>query len=101
MKGWRRANPMARFSDNDYRDMTPEVLRAIIRENTHHRLEEPVYMAWHNGTPPRAALGDGIRHLLEIWQERGLPREGADFDWSQQLLEMADELKAGARPALE
>src|SRR5919202_238146 len=92
---------MARFSDKDYREMPPEVLRSIVRENTHHRLEEPVYESLHEGKPPRVGLGDGIRHLLEIWEERGLPPDGADLDWSRQLVDLADALKSGERPTLE
>ena len=92
---------MARFSEQDYREMPPELLRAIIREHTHHRLEEPVYRWIHEGKAPPPGLGEGIRQLLNIWTERGLPEDGADLTWTRRLLTLAGELNAGAHPSLK
>src|SRR2546421_8628337 len=89
---------MARFSDNDYMEMPPEVLRSILREKTHHRLEEPLYKSLYEGKALAPSAGDDIRHLLEIWNKRGLAEQGADLEWARQLLELADQVKRGESP---
>lgn len=85
---------MARFSDQDLREMPPEVLRSILRENTHHQVEEPLYEAIYEGSSFRPSRADRVRHLLEIWRERGLPEEGADFEWMHQLLQVVKDWNA-------
>ncbi len=89
---------MARFTDKDYMEMPPEVLRSILRENTHHRLEEPLYKTLYDGKPLRPSAADDIRHLLEIWHKRGLAEEGDDLEWARRLLQLADQVKQGESP---
>ena len=83
----------SKFSREWARTQPDDILRAVIRERTHHLLEEAVQAPAATSGPIHGA--DTVRGLLDAWQERGLAPEGDDLQWARTLLQMAE---SGHRP---
>lgn len=77
--------------------LDPSPLRAMIRERAHHTIEIQLYEALAEAKPLSPNTGDNVRELLAIWNERGLPTTGPDFDWVYALLDMASRLARGEK----
>jgi nitroreductase len=86
-----------KFSPAWARALPDDVLRAVIRERTHHLLEDAVQDATAAGAPVHGS--DTVRGLLEVWRERGLALDGADLQWAGELLQMADSGQRSIAPA--
>jgi len=83
------------FTLRELRTMDPMLLRAILREKTHHTLEYPLFQAVFNNERPSPRMGATVRELLEIWSERGLNTDHQDLAWSRDLLTLADRYLQG------
>jgi len=83
------------------RKTDPELLRAIIRERTHHTVEESVYRGLEGKLTIRPDHGDLVKHLLDIWKERGLMLNYPDLIWADQLISALEEIKQGRMPKLQ
>jgi len=81
--------------------MDPMFLRAVIRERVHHTLENKVYNALASEDPVSPNLGDAVREMLAVVEERGLPTDSADLQWAYSLLDLAEDLKRGESPDLD
>ena len=96
------------FVKKDLMDIPTDVLRAVLRERTHHTIEVYIWDAL-NGVPPAdwlgpppARLGDETKPLLAAWMERGLPIQGLpDVEYAADMLWLSDEINAGRTPILQ
>ena len=79
-------------------ELPSDLLRALIRERTHHRLERRVYASIHEGHPVPDSVVEQIRRLMEEWESRGLPEDGADLQWAGQLLKWAQGIETDENP---
>ena len=77
----------------------PMVLRSLLRERVHHTVECRLYPAVFGGKKLNAGPEETARRLLQVWQERKLPEDGADIRWAKQLFLMYDQILAGQKPA--
>jgi nitroreductase len=95
------------FSKKDLMEMPTEVLRAVLRERTHHTIEVYIWDA-ANGVPasdwlglPPTRLGDETKPLLAAWVERGLPIANLpDVEYAVDMLWLADEINSGRTPPI-
>ncbi len=83
------------YTKEDPRTLDPTPLRAIIRERGHHTIEIQLYEALAKGVPLPLETGHRVKELLAIWRERGLPTNGPDLAYVQQLVTMAEKVKRG------
>jgi nitroreductase len=90
-----------RYSKENLMGLEPELLRAIIRERTHHTVEGVIYRALRGRISLRPDHGELVKRLLEIWKERGLPQDLPDLQWSSQLLSIIENLKHGVTPEMD
>jgi nitroreductase len=75
-----------------------EVLRAIIRERAHHTVEGIVYLALESRIEIHPSHGALLKHLLDIWRERGLPLDPPDIQWAVRLLELLEDCRQERKP---
>ncbi|MBS7651497.1 nitroreductase family protein, partial [Candidatus Bathyarchaeota archaeon] len=89
------------YTENELMNMDPMVLRAIIRERTHHTIEVLIYriIAGKMAAPP--GFGDTVERLLDIWRRRGLPTDAPDIKWALNYLGMARMVRSGGALELE
>jgi nitroreductase len=90
-----------KFSKVAMMEIDPELLRAIIRERTHHTVEEPVYRILEGKMAIRPDHGNLVKHLLDIWKDRGLSLDYPDIKWADQLISTLDEIKQGRTPMIQ
>ncbi|MEM3700445.1 MAG: nitroreductase family protein [Candidatus Bathyarchaeia archaeon] len=89
------------FSKDDLMKMDPMVLRAIIRERTHHTIEVLIYRILKGKMKIPESFGETVRFLLEIWKERKLPMNMPDLEWVQNYLDLALKLRKGEKISLK
>lgn len=89
-----------KYARKNLMEMDPDLLRAIIRERTHHTLELQVYRILSGSEDIRDTLGNRVQSLMDIWKERGLPMDLPDLKWTLRLLVIAEDLKRGKKPTL-
>jgi len=89
------AKTISGFTLDELRTMDPMLLRAILREKTHHTLEYPLFQAVYNNKRPSPRMGASVRELLEIWAERGLNTNHQDLEWSRDLLALSERYLKG------
>jgi len=95
------------FSKKDLMEIPVDVLRAVLRERTHHTVEVYIWDA-ANGVPPSdwlgpppAQLGDETKPLLAAWVERGLPITNLpDVEYAVDMLWLSDEINSGRTPPI-
>jgi nitroreductase len=89
------------YTEDELMGMDPMILRAIIRERTHHTIEVLIYriLAGKMGVPPD--FGEAVERLLDIWRRRGLPTDAPDIRWALNYLGMARMLRGGGSLELE
>jgi nitroreductase len=75
-----------KFSRENMMGIEPEVLRAIIRERTHHTVEGIVYLALEDRIDVHPDHGGLLHHLLSVWKERGFSMDHPDLQWTVKLL---------------
>ncbi len=86
----------SRFSPEGVQELPSELLRAVIRERTHHLLEGAVQEAVHSGQPEKLHGVKTVEGLLRVWEERGLPLETDDLAWVRTLLRASEEHPQGS-----
>jgi nitroreductase len=86
-----------KFSKDNLMRMQHDLLRAVIRERTHHTLEFVVDQVLQGRCDVPGNLGDQVESFLEVWTERGFDTHLPDIIWSKHLLQAAKYLKAGKR----
>jgi nitroreductase len=73
----------------------PVLLRAMIRERTHHSVSVQLHHALAHGRRPSPDLGLQLRALLAVWEERGLPTDYPDLAWTRTVLDSAERASRG------
>lgn len=95
------------FYRRDLMEMPVDVLRAVLRERTHHTIEVYLWDAisgvpaadWLG--PPPAQLGSETKPLLAAWLERSLPTENLpDVQYAVDMLWLSEEVNAGRTPSI-
>jgi nitroreductase len=64
--------------------LSPSVLRSLIREKVHHAMETAIELFAKKGKPASPNIGHQARELLEEWKRRGLPEDVPDIKWAHQ-----------------
>ena len=85
------------YTRDDLMEMDPVLLRALLRERTHHSIEVEMYPILLGRKKMPDVFGLQVELILDVWQERGLPMEGDDFDWVMENVEAARKLRAGEK----
>lgn len=83
------------------RQLEPSLLRAVMRERTHHSFEYALYRAIFGGGKVSEGAITRVEEVLALCRERGLSPELPDMQWAQTLLDLAKAVHAGKRPAVE
>ena len=88
------------YTREDLMGMDMTCLRALLRERTHHSIECELYPILLGRKDLPKSFGLQVELILDVWQERGLPMEGDDFDWVMDNVGAARALRAGDKPEL-
>lgn len=89
------------FRKEDLREMEPTLLRALLRERTHHNIEVPLYptlLKWAG--KPISTFGLQTQIVFDVWRERGLPEDEPDIEWVKEYLAIAEKVRVGEKPEL-
>jgi nitroreductase len=88
------------FAREALRAMDLPLLRAVLRERTHHTFEYALYRAlFGTGRLPAGAVAK-IEELLALCRARGLADDLPDVRWARRLLELAKAVQRGERPEI-
>lgn len=87
-------------SEENLQEMEPAPLRSLIRYKAHKTMEVQLYNALLRGNRVSPELGSGVREMLEIWQERGLPTNAPDFEWIARLFDVIEQAQNDPQPDL-
>ncbi len=88
---------MAKLSEESLAALDKEVLRAVIRERTHHTLEIPLYQTLRGERKINPELGDTVKKLLKIWETHHVTDECPDIQYVNKLLQITESLKQGKK----
>ncbi len=86
-----------KFTREQMMQMDPMFLRMHLRERVHHTVEHQLYSAIYGGRKLGRAFGSIAREILDVWEERGLPKEEPDIKWIYSLMELAEKAKRGEK----
>jgi len=86
------------FARDTLRKIEPSLLRAVMRERTHHSFEYILYRAIFGGGKLSEGAITKVEEILALCRERGLSPDLADMRWAQTLLDLAKALRAGTPP---
>jgi nitroreductase len=84
------------FTSEDLMEMDPQLLRALLRERTHHNIEVPFYttiLRWKG--EPIPSFGLQAQMVFDAWRKRGLPEDAPDIQWAMDYLALAAKIRAG------
>lgn len=81
--------------------LDPVLLRAVLRERTHHSLEYHLYRGLFGSGSVSRQLGAKVDDVLQVCLARGLSPQLPDVAWSLQLAELAKALRSGERPHID
>ena len=80
-----------RFAKENLMEMDPMLLRALLRERTHHTIEFKLNLYCKNpATPIPDTFGETVRRILDVWEERSLDPDCPDVLWARKMLGMAE-----------
>ncbi len=85
------------FTREQMMEMDPLFLRMHLRERVHHTVEHQLYSAIYAGRKLTPPFGDIAREILDVWEERGLPRDLPDIKWIYTLMDLADRVLNGEK----
>ncbi|MDP2872360.1 MAG: nitroreductase family protein [Bacillota bacterium] len=86
------------FSREQMMEMDPLFLRMHLRERVHHTVEHQLYSAIFAGRQLGPRFGAIAREILDVWEDRGLPRDLPDIKWIYTLMDLAETAKRGEKP---
>ncbi len=91
--------PVTRFdlTREEYLALEPVEFRARFRERVHHTLEIQTYAAMHSGKQLSESQTNRVKALIQIWEEKGLPKDTADYQWAAELVCFAEQSQAGKK----
>ena len=88
------------LSDEEYLALDDAEFRARFRERTHHTLEIQTYAAIYRHKRLDSAQADTARHLVKLWERRGLSTDLPDYRYAQKLISLAERNAAGEEVSL-
>ncbi len=84
------------YTKEDMLAMEPDLLRALMRERTHHTIEVPFYSLLANGKKDAIpAFGLQAQMVFDVWKSRNLPLDEPDLLWVQDYLAIAQKVRNG------
>lgn len=83
-------NNNMKLSDDDFLSMDEVEFRARVRERSHHLLEIQLYSAVYRNKPLRETQPDYAKHLLELWERRGLSKDLPEYRYTSFLIDAAE-----------
>lgn len=86
------------YTKEDLMKMDPVLLRALLRERTHHNIEVPLYpslLKWEGN--PITGFGQQAQMVFDVWRERGFTEDAPDIEWVKELLAIAEKIRAGEK----
>ena len=86
-----------RLTDEEFLTMDEVEFRARVRERSHHTLEIQVYATAYRGGTLREQQADYTKHLLELWERRGLSTDLPEFRYASFLVDAANKLARGEK----
>jgi len=84
-----------RLSDEEYLSIDEVEFRARFRERVHHTLEIQTYATIYRGGSLNPSQADTAKHLVEIWEQRGLSTQFSDYIFAKKLILFAEDNVAG------
>jgi len=74
----------------EYLALDPVEFRARFRERVHHSLEIQTYAAIDSGKRLGEAQTNKVKGLMQIWEEKGIPKDAPDYQWASELVCFAE-----------
>ena len=78
----------------EYLALEPVEFRARFRERVHHTLEIQTYAAIDSGKRLGVSQTNKVKALMQLWEEKGLPKDAPDFQWAAELVCFAEQCQA-------
>ncbi|WMJ85886.1 nitroreductase family protein [Anaerocolumna sp. MB42-C2] len=88
-------NNNMKLTDADFLAMDEVEFRARVRERSHHLLEIQMYSAAYRHKKLSEVQPDYARHLLELWEKKGLSKDLPEYRYTGFLIEAAERLIKG------
>jgi nitroreductase len=86
------------YEKEDLMRLAPDLLRALMRERTHHNIEVPLYPLLARGmTKPIPVFGLEAQMVYDAWKERGFTDDDPDILWVKEYLALAKKIRAGEK----
>ena len=90
------------FRREDLMGLDSVILRALLRERTHHNIEVPLYPTLLKWTgKPIPTFGLQTQMVFDAWRERGLPEDDPDIQWVKEYLAIAEKIRTGQKVDLK
>jgi len=89
------------YTIDELTKMDPPLLRAILRERTHHTIEVMIYAILEGKLKKPPGFGRQAKTVLDIWKRRGLPTAAPDLQWCTRYVKLADRLNEGKSVTLD
>lgn len=83
------------LTDEQYLTADEVEFRARFRERVHHTLEIQLYAAAYRNRPLSATQANPAKHLVNLWEQRGLSKELPEYLFASTLISLADDSSAG------
>ena len=78
------------LTTEEYLALEPVEFRARFRERVHHTLEIQTYAAIDSGKRLSESQTNKVKGLMQIWEEKGLPKDAPDYQWAAELVCFAE-----------
>lgn len=91
-----KPSPDKTYTKEDLLQMEKPLLRALLRERVHHRIEVPlnaILSSW-NGQP-KSNFGKQAQMVLEVWKDRGFTQDDPDIEWAERYCSLASKVQSG------
>jgi len=90
------------YTREDLVKMEPELLRALLRERTHHNIEVPLYptlLKWQG--KPVSGFGEQAQLVFDVLREKGFTEDAPDIEWVKKYLAIAEQVRRGEKPQID
>ncbi|MDF2632669.1 MAG: hypothetical protein K0Q85_1265 [Caproiciproducens sp.] len=91
----RARNSLLGLTDEEYLSLDEVEFKARFRERVHHTLEIQVYSTIYRNKQLNAAQANPAKHLVNLWEKRGLGKELPEHIFASKLIAFADDSAAG------
>jgi nitroreductase len=88
-------NHNMRLTDEQLLAMDETEFRARVRERSHHTLEIQLYATAYRHQKLKPNQADYTKHLLELWEKRGLGKDLPEYRYASFLIDAAEKLVKG------